>query len=141
MHFGEILSIITLGLGALMGLGAMFSPSWASGVVRLVADPNPDKPGGYAEFRATYGGLFLFSHLMTLALLLTFSKLDTDAAPIMGLVAVMPLAAGWVGAGIGRLFSLIMDRSNNRANGMNPTWIAFEIVFGLAIAAPFLQFL
>lgn len=141
MHFGEVISFITLGLGALMGLGALFSPNWASNVVRLVANPASDKPGGYAEFRATYGGLFLFSHLMTLALLMMFTRLDTETAPILTVVAVLPLAAGWIGAGIGRTLSLLLDRENNRSAGMNPVWIPFEIFFGLAISAPFLQFL
>ncbi len=125
--------------GSLMGLGAFCSPSWTSTVVRLVEDPNPAKPGGYSEFRATYGGLFLFAHLPSAAMLITFSR--GDAQPILGLIAVLPLAAGWIGAGVGRTLSVIVDRDKNRQLAMNPTWIAFEIIFGLAIAAPFLQFL
>lgn len=139
MHYGEIISVITLVLGALMGLGALFSPAWASNVVRLVEDPDPAKPGGYSEFRATYGGLFLFAHLMTAALLITFSR--GDAQPVLSLIAVLPLAAGWIGAGFGRTVSLIFDRDKNRQLAMNPVWIPFELIFGLAIAAPFLQFL
>lgn len=139
MHYGEIISIITLMLGAFMGLGALFSPKWASSVVRLVEDPDPAKPGGYAEFRATYGGLFLFAHLTAAVMLITFSR--SDVQPALGLIAVLPLAAGWIGAGFGRTVSLIFDRDKNRQFAMNPVWIPFEIIFGLAIAAPFLQFL
>lgn len=139
MHYGEIISVITLTLGALMGLGALFSPAWASGIVRLVEDPDPAKPGGYAEFRATYGGLFLFAHLTAAVMLLTFSQVN--ASPLLGLMAVLPLAAGWIGAALGRTVSIVLDRERNRLAAMNPTWIAFELVFGLAIAAPFLQFL
>lgn len=139
MHYGEIISLITLFLGALMGLGALFSPAWASGVVRLVEDPDPAKPGGYAEFRATYGGLFLFAHLTAAILLIFFTR--SDANPVLGLIAVLPLAAAWIGAAFGRTVSLVIDRDRNRFPAMNPIWIGFELVFGLAIAAPFLQFL
>jgi hypothetical protein len=60
MHFTEIIALVGLGIGALLGLGALFAPDWAAGVVRLKADP--EKPGGYSEFRATYGGLLLLTH-------------------------------------------------------------------------------
>ena len=43
------------------------------------------------------------------------------------------------GAGVGRLMSRILDRIKNREPGMIPVWIVFEIIFGLAIAAPFIQ--
>ena len=61
MNIGEIISVVTLLFGAVLGLSAMFSPAWASRIVRLVEDPDPLRPGGYSEFRATYGGLFLFA--------------------------------------------------------------------------------
>jgi hypothetical protein len=35
--------------------------------------------------------------------------------------------------------SRILDRIKNREPGMIPVWIVFEIIFGLAIAAPFIQ--
>jgi hypothetical protein len=138
MHYGEIISLIVLGFGAVLGVTALISPNWASGVVRLVADPDPDKPGGYSEFRATFGGLFMFSHLMTAALLLTVSRSDVN---LLSLLVVLPLAAGWVGAAFGRTVSLVLDRGKNRANGMIPVWIMMEFLVGLAIAAPILHFL
>ena len=78
MSIGEIISLITLLAGAVLGLSAMFSPAWASRVVRLVEDPDPLRPGGYSEFRATYGGLFLFSHLMTAILLLNLGNTEPE---------------------------------------------------------------
>ena len=108
----------------------------ASRVVRLVEDPDPLRPGGYSEFRATYGGLFLFSHLMTAILLVNLGGSEPE---ILTSIVVLPLAAGWVGAGVGRLMSRILDRIKNREPGMIPVWIVFEIIFGLAIAAPFIQ--
>lgn len=136
MSIGEIISLITLLVGAVLGLSAMFSPAWASRVVRLVEDPDPLRPGGYSEFRATYGGLFLFSHLMTAILLVNLGGTEPE---ILTSIVVLPLAAGWVGAGVGRLMSRILDRIKNREPGMIPVWIVFEIIFGLAISAPFIQ--
>ena len=136
MSIGEIISLITLLIGAVLGLSAMFSPAWASRVVRLVEDPDPLRPGGYSQFRATYGGLFLFSHLMTAILLVNLGGSEPE---ILTSIVVLPLAAGWVGAGVGRLMSRILDRIKNREPGMIPVWIVFEIIFGLAIAAPFIQ--
>ena len=136
MSIGEIISLITLLIGAVLGLSAMFSPAWASRFVLLVEDPDPLRPGGYSEFRATYGGLFLFSHLMTAILLVNLGGSEPE---ILTSIVVLPLAAGWVGAGVGRLMSRILDRIKNREPGMIPVWIVFEIIFGLAIAAPFIQ--
>ena len=98
MTVGEIISLITLLAGAVLGLSAMFSPAWASRIVRLVEDPDPLRPGGYSEFRATYGGLFLFSHLMTAILVVNLGNSDPE---ILTSLVVLPLAAGWVGAGVG----------------------------------------
>lgn len=138
MNIGEIISLVTLLFGAVLGLSAMFSPAWASKIVRLVEDPDPLRPGGYSEFRATYGGLFLFSHLITAVLILNLGSAEPD---ILTTLVVLPLAAGWIGAGIGRLMSLVFDRTKNREAGLIPVWIPMEIILGLAIAAPFLQFL
>ena len=138
MNIGEIISLVTLLFGAVLGLSAMFSPAWASKIVRLVEDPDPLRPGGYSEFRATYGGLFLFSHLMTAVLILNLGSAEPD---ILTTLVVLPLAAGWIGAGIGRLMSLVFDRTKNREAGLIPVWIPMEFILGLAIAAPFLQFI
>lgn len=131
MHYSEILGLIGLGLGALMGLGALFSPNWAAGVVRL--QPDPVKPGGYSEFRATYGGLLLLLHLTAFVMVL-------HAPPAMGLAAALPIAAGWFGAAIGRTFSMLLDRGKGGEAKILPVWMATEIALGLAIAAPILQF-
>ena len=138
MHFGEIISVIALLFGAVLGLVALFSPEWASRTVRLVEDPDPLRPGGFSEFRATFGGLFLFSHLMTVVMLVTMWRADQA---ILTTLLVLPLAAGWIGAGFGRLVSLILDKKKNREPGLIPVWIPMEFILGLAIAAPFLQFI
>lgn len=128
--FFEILAMIGLGFGALLGLGSLISPAWAAGVVRLRADP--DKPGGYSEFRATYGGLLLFTHASALILLI-YSE------PVIGALVAAPLGAGWFGAAIGRVTSLLLDMEQLRAPAMNPVWIGTELAMGLAILAPLVQ--
>lgn len=126
----DILAIIGLALGALLGVGSLLFPGWAAGVVRLVADP--DKPGGYSEFRATYGGLLLMTHGVAL-----FLFLQSEGA--IGALIAAPLAAGWFGAAIGRTVSLVLDMDKLRAPAMNPVWIATELALGVAIAAPLVK--
>jgi hypothetical protein len=128
------ISAIALLFCALLGLGSLLSPRWAAGIVRLKADPDPDKPGGFSEFRATYGGLLLMLHATALLILI-----QPDLALGYKVFAIFPLAAGWMGAGLGRTASLLLDRDDNRAPGMIPVWIPLELALGLAIGAPFLQ--
>lgn len=131
MHYGDVLALIGLGFGAALGLGALFSPDWAAGIVRL--KPDPEKPGGYSEFRATYGGLFLMVHLAAFVIVL-------HAPPPMALMAVLPIAAGWLGAAMGRVVSMVLDRAKGGDAKIIPIWMGTEIALGLAIAAPILQF-
>jgi hypothetical protein len=132
IHYSEVIGLLGLGLGAAMGLGALFAPDWAAGVVRL--KPDPDKPGGYSEFRATYGGLLALVHLTAFLLLL-------QAPSAMGLAAALPVAAGWLGAALGRTVSLLLDRGKGGEAKIIPIWMGTEIALGLAIAAPILQFI
>ncbi|MEO0449925.1 MAG: hypothetical protein AAFZ74_06405 [Pseudomonadota bacterium] len=127
----DLIAIVALGFCAALGLGSLLVPSWAAGVVRLVADPNPDKPGGFSEFRATYGGLLLLIHTSVLIIQLQ-GQLDLTYK----IFALFPVAMGWVGAGLGRTLSLVLDKEQNRSNGLIPVWIPMEFVLGLMILAP-----
>ena len=124
----EVISLIGLGLCALMGLGALFSPAWAAGVVRLQAD---GRPGGYAEFRATYGGLLLLLHLGAMATVI-------HTGPMISIFVVFPIALGWFGAALGRSASLLFDRDKLNGAGLNPVWILTEIALGTMIGLPIL---
>lgn len=132
MPFTEILAIIGLGFGAALGLGALIAPEWASGVVRLKADP--EKGGGYSEFRATYGGLLLMVHGVALVIVVM-------TPPAGSVLVVLPLAAGWLGAAMGRAIALAFDRERLGNAGIIPIWMATEVALALAIGAPVLQFL
>jgi hypothetical protein len=132
MLVSSIIAALALLLCALLGLGALLAPRWAQGVVRLQPDPAPGKEGGFSEFRATYGGLLFMIHMTALAVLFT-------VPPAFALFALMPVAAGWFGAGIGRLVSYLVDTRANRGPGMMLVWIPMELALGLAIAAPVLQ--
>ena len=132
MSIYVMLSAAALLFCVLIGLGALFAPKWVQGVVRLVPDPAPGKPGGFSEFRATYGGLLFMLHITALVILL---RVNSPVA----LFAIMPVAAGWFGAGLGRLISYLADSKENRAPGMIPIWIAVEFALALAIASPVLH--
>ena len=127
----ELFAIVALGFCAALGFGSLFAPKWAAGVVRLVADPDPEKPGGFSEFRATYGGLLLLLHLTVLIILL-----QDQLAMTYKVFALFPVAMAWIGAGLGRTVSLLMDKEENRENGLIPVWIPLELALGLAILAP-----
>lgn len=127
----DLISLLALGFCAALGFGALLAPKWAAGVVRLVADPDPGKPGGFSEFRATYGGLLLLIHLTVMIILLQ-AQLDLTYK----VFALFPVAMGWIGAGLGRLLSLMLDKQENRANGLIPVWIPMELALGFAILAP-----
>jgi hypothetical protein len=132
MHYSDFIGLFGLGIGALLGLIGLIAPDRAAAIVRL--QPDPAKPGGYSEFRATYGGLFLFAHLFAFLFLL-------HAPSAMGLAAALPLAAGWFGAAIGRVVAMALDRAKGGDARIIPIWMSTEIALGLAIAAPVLQFI
>lgn len=115
--------------GAGMGLGGLFAPKWASALVRL----REDQPGGFAEFRGTYGGLFFGAHAVALALMLT--SLETESLGATALGAVLACSAMWIGTGVGRVLSIAADKTNTKFNQGS---VAFEIALGLAILAPWL---
>ena len=127
----DLIAIIALGFCAALGLGALFAPKWATGVVRLVPNPDPEKPGGFSEFRATYGGLLLLIHLSALILML-----QANLNVAYKIIAVFPIAMGWLGAGMGRFLSLVLDKKENRENGLIPVWIPLELALGFAMLAP-----
>lgn len=124
----QLISSAALAFGAWMGLYSMLKPSWGSKTVGLT--PIAGHKEGVSEFRATFGGMLFFGHLITLVALW---MLDQMIAPIM----VLPLAAGWCGSGLGRMLSIWKDEG--AATRQNWIWVGFEIGLGVIISLPFLM--
>lgn len=101
-------AIVTLALGVL----GLFAPTRASSF----ANVQPVGLIGRSEIRATYGGLFVA---------LGAACLLTQAPGVF-------LAAGlaWVGAAIGRSFSVFIDSSRS---ARNLGGIVFELAIGLSL--------
>lgn len=123
----QLIASATLLFGAWMGVYSMLKPSWGSKVVGL--EPIAGHREGISEFRATFGGLFLFGHLATLVCLWL---LDPMVSPVI----CIPLAAAWIGAGLGRCLSILRDDGANTRQ--NVIWVAMEIGMGAAISLPML---
>lgn len=126
------LNALALSFGAALGVRALIDPHWAARFVRLKED---EQGGGFAEFRATYGGLFALSHLA--ALLMTL-KWILGGEFIFGLYAAgaaVPLAAAWAGSCGGRLISMWRDRTRTQFNVLSA---AVEAGLAIAIASPWL---
>lgn len=126
----KYISMAGLLFGAWAGLIALFRPAQIASSLRLQA--NPAKPGGYAEFRATFGGVFFMIHAVALLLVL---RLDAAQSALV----VMPIAAAWLGAAIARSLSMFLDSEPNGDGGINRYWVMLEIVVATVIAAPLLS--
>ena len=112
--------LATFGALATLALGLLgfLAPARAAALVRLSARTHP----GPAEFRATYGGLFIGLGLVPL---LT----GADAA-------YLAAGAAWSGAALGRVASLALDALGARAlNPRNWLAVAFEGGIGLLCLA------
>lgn len=90
-------ALITMAMG---GLG-LLTPNLAAKLVRL----GPTNPEGFAEFRATYGGLFVALGLAPLIW------------PEPGLFLVAGLA--WLGAAVGRIVSMAADGAHFKFNSLS----------------------
>ena len=131
------LSALGLMAGAGMGAYGLINPRWAAGLVRL--RDAPERPGGFAEFRATYGGLFLASHGVALTFvvraLIAGAPVPEGGESVLWFAEVAGLTCGamWIGTGMGRLLSILLDGTGTKFNQAS---VAFELGLGLAIAAP-----
>ncbi len=102
-------------IGALLGLISLLWPHKAARIVRLC--PDPASKGGFAEFRATYGGLLLFAHLAVL--LAIFMREQAGMASVIG--ASFAVGAGWLGAALGRAIAMLADHgAAPDADGLQP---------------------
>lgn len=132
-HWTWILAGIAAVIGACMGLLSLINPRWGASVVRLA--PDPRFKGGWAEFRASYGGALVLLHgAVLLTLVMSF---QAGAGAVMG--ASFAAALYWLGMALGRVVSIIADREQETATGYNYGGVAFELVLATALGAPFLS--
>lgn len=126
------IAVVALAVGAGLGVVGFFFPKTAARIVRLQADPDPKLPGGFAEFRASYGGLFLGGHAAALAVTIPAAR-GSAWAENFALGACAVLAAAWAMTAVGRVLSGFLDRTRT---GYNVGSAIFEAVLAVMIAAP-----
>lgn len=119
-----------LAFGTLAGFIALFRPGAIADSLRLQA--NPEKPGGYAEFRATFGGVFFMIHLTAIVCVLHLK-------PTITAFVVLPIAMAWFGAALARLASMALDKVKNGDGGINRYWVILEIIVGALILSNVLR--
>lgn len=128
-------SSIGLAIGASMGLAGLLNPRWSATLVRLRDDP--DKPGGFAEFRGTYGGLFLASHGFALVFMVCVAReieaLGGVPTYLTALGAAGACGVMWWGTAVGRMAAIALDGANTRYNQAS---VGFELVLGALIVTP-----
>jgi hypothetical protein len=129
MLIAWIVSALGMGFGAFLGARGLVDPRWAATLVRLREGP----AGGFAEFRATYGGVFLGLHLAALAFTLAYLRTGNAVIGVAATGAAATLAFGWAGAAFGRLVSIWRDKTGT---AFNWTSVGVESALALAIGAP-----
>jgi hypothetical protein len=124
------IAALALAFGAVLGLRALIDPKWAARFVRLQPDA---QGGGFAEFRATYGGVFLALHAVALLLVLRFLLSGEHVVGVAATGALAVLAAAWAGASFGRVIAMWRDGVNTDFNRLSA---GVEALLALAIGAP-----
>lgn len=117
-------------IGAVLGVIGLVSPGTAAKIVRLQADPA--FTDGVAEFRASFGGLFLLTHGACLAALgatVTMPALAQATAIVCFSAALI-----WLGTALGRMVALVVERAARTPYQMFAT--GFELLLGAMLALP-----
>ncbi len=132
MLFAWILNALALAFGGALGARAMIDPAWASRFARVKAD---EQGGGEAEFRATYGGVFAFTHAAALLLTLKYLTGGEHVVGVAATGAALVLGAGWAGSACGRFLAIWRDGVRTKFN----LYCAYaEVGLALCVGAPWL---
>lgn len=132
MVFAWGVCALALLVGVGLGARALWDPAWAAKFVRLKAD---EQGGGQAEFRATYGGVFLGLHLVALIFTLLYLRSGAYVIGVTAAGASAAIAAGWGGAAFGRAVAIWRDGADTKFNRLS---IAVEATMAIMIAMPWL---
>lgn len=125
-----IVSALALAVGIYLGARGLLDPRWAARFVRLQPD---EQGGGFAEFRATYGGVFLGLHAVGFLFALYYLATGHPVMGVAAIGAVATLSAGWGGAAFGRLIAIWRDGADTKFNRLS---VAVETAMAAAIGAP-----
>lgn len=125
------LHALALAFGAFLGLRGLLDPKWAAKLVRLKED---EQGGGFAEFRATYGGVFLGLHVAALYLTIGYLRSGALIPGVTAAGAAFVLAVGWAGAAFGRVISILRDPGCNTP--FNRLSAVVETAMAALIGAP-----
>lgn len=125
------ITMVGLSFGTLVGFIAFVRPQIIASTLRLQADPA--RPGGYAEFRASFGGIFIMIHMTALVFATHLHAIN----PLYVIFMVAPIVMAWFGAAAGRCVSMVLDKEENGEGGINRYWVLLEVIVGLMIAAVF----
>jgi hypothetical protein len=91
-----------------------------------IARPRAIKPRGRAEERA-FGGMLILAH--------AGAAMGLGYAPSLGRLLAAAVALGWLGAALGRLLSLALDRQKDP---MLRQALILELLMALALGLPWL---
>ncbi|MFT3727360.1 MAG: hypothetical protein QM759_06025 [Terricaulis sp.] len=127
------LSALALGFGAYLGVRGLLDPHWAQKLVRLQPDA---QGGGFAEFRAVYGGVFLGLHLVALLFVMSWIFIGKAGMGSTAIGATAVIAASWFGAAFGRVLSMLRD--DGTRTQFNRFSVGIELVMFALIGAPWL---
>ena len=127
-----LLNAAALLFGALFSARAFIDPKWVQRFVRLQPD---EQGGGFAEFRATYGGAFLGLHAVAFVLSMLWIVAGSVQSGMWATGAAAAVAAGWGGSSFGRMLAMLFDGART---GFNAKSAALEALIALAIAGPWL---
>jgi hypothetical protein len=129
------LSALALAFGAYLGARALIDPHWAQKLVRLRPD---EQGGGFAEFRAVYGGVFLGLHAVTLIFVLGWVLSGEIVVGTTAIGATAVVSASWFGAAFGRLLSMLRDDTRTKFNRLS---VAIEVAMFVFVSLPWLLWL
>ena len=130
-----LIAMVAALIGSAMGLMSFCVPRWGASVVRLA--PDPRLKGGWAEFRASYGGAILLPHMAVLLTMAMSFQAGTGAVIGASFIA----ATYWLGMAIGRIISMIVDQAEQTLTRYNAMGVGFELVMAVALAMPFVAHL